>query len=64
MLQYRSPTPNNNDPHLPSLSRDRDRPGAIYETHDMGAAIAETDRMNSNFADRGIPGWAASATWE
>jgi hypothetical protein len=36
----------------------------LYETPDKGAAIAEADRMNSGFADRGIPGWVASATWE
>jgi hypothetical protein len=35
-----------------------------YETHDKDLAIAEAERMNSGFADRGIPGWVASATWE
>lgn len=36
----------------------------LYETPDKRAAIAEADRMNSGFADRGIPSWVASATWE
>ena len=36
----------------------------LYETPDKKAAIAEAERMNSGYADRGIPGWVASATWE
>jgi hypothetical protein len=36
----------------------------LYETPDKKAAIAEAERMNSGFADRGIPGGVASATWE